>query len=232
MWGEPREGTDAYKVKKFAEARKNEAQKKGFDRLLVDVYFEKLKGLAKRVAIGNGWDKYKHPQIQSLNEADGKLSFEFNSNEYAFEISNRNYMPYGDGVYYNLDLYLNGKKAFGLMVNEHSGEYVTTYSPSIIHAYANDDWVADVLEIQRHYDSASKASEIAYAEDPKKTNKMMQDFGMTESDLAVPHIATATQSSPHASTETFNPAVPKKPLWKRWWFWLIIGYFVLMFLQG
>jgi hypothetical protein len=236
MWGEPRKGTEAYAVKQMAEARKKEACEKGLDKLITDVYFEKLKGLTRRVTIGNGWEAYKYPKIDNLEETEGnkqdkyskKITFHIEDRDYSLVQSDGHYMEHRDGRYYYLDLFLNAKKVFGLMVDEDSNEYVTTYSPSLITAYANDEWVTDFRLIQEHYNKASKQSEIAYAEDPQKTRELMENFGIQSTDLKQEAVSASAANKNMGAVKTI---VTKKPFWKKWWFWAIVAYLILISLS-
>ena len=235
MWGEPRKGTEAYKVKQLAEARSKEAKAKGYDGLLVDLFFERLKSLAERIKIGNGWEKYKHPEIENLKESNGNknndyridVTFDFRDKSYSLQKSRELSREYGDDSYCYLDLYIAGKKAFGLMVNVDSNQYTTNYSPSLITAYANNDWVSDFQEIKAYYENASKASEIAYAEDPEKTKKLMEEFGIYHSDLQE-GINSQSVTTHLSSEEEIIDVAEKKPFWKKWWFWVIVIYLVLV----
>jgi len=227
MYGEPRKGTEAYKVKQLADARKKQAQEKGLDKLITDVYFEKLKGLADHLEHHENWKKYKHLEILNLEEEDvsennykSKLSFDYRGIDYTLLRSSRNTPSYGDDYYYYLDLYRDSKKVFGLMVKEYSDEYSTTYSPGLVTAYANDEWVTDFIEIQKHYTMASKAAEIAYAEDADKTRKLKEEFGISEEEISrTPDSFNGNNSV--QETEHFT---------KKWWFWVlvVIGIIILL----
>ena len=220
MWGEPREGTEAYKVKLIAEKRRKEAEDKNLDDLIVDVFFDRLVDLPRQLKAHKDWNKYKHPDLKNFveekideNEFVLKLSFDFNDNNCVIKKSYKQYREYGENNYYDLELLKNGKKAFSLLVDEYSDEYSTTFSPSLITSYSDDSWADDFIEIKKYYDKASKDSEIAWAENPKRTEELKKDFGIREEDL---------EDNVNQEKKLHNKLSNKKPFWKSFWFWIFV----------
>ena len=137
-----------------------------------------------------------------------------------FLYSNRNYKitrgnafrpEFSDGgVWYDLTLYLNEKKVFEVTEEETSDQYSEYHRPISIKAYLNDDWVEDFKNILSYKDKINKEVEIEWAEDPKKVERLKNDFGITSLDQK---IKTPSEQIEPRKNKTKTLIV---------WFWIIV----------
>lgn len=222
MWGEPREGTEAYKIKQLAEKRKKEAEEKKLDDLFSKTYRDCLK-------YSYAWSKndnkeYVHLDMSSIEEkkenGDRRIDIiEFNIESRHYKITSErksSYLPDDYSYYYNDELFLNGKKVFAISESEKMEEWGTYYSPISVNAYINEDWVSDFIAIRNHHDKISKEHEIKYAEDPEKTNKLKEDFGIVNIEDFGDSLKQQNKELPVSSNKE------TKPFWKSLWFWFIL----------
>ena len=219
MYGEPREGTEAYLVKQEAERRKKLAKDKGLDQLLLDTY-DDLKHYPSWIKD----EKNKRWIHQSISEAkyvgekyDYNIEFKFGDKVYKI-IRKRGYSPeFWEGIWYDLMLSLNEKKIFEITEEETSDQYSTYHRPISVNAYVNDDWAEDFKSINAHRKNMSKEAELEYAEDPKRTQALKDNFGIT----ALPKVPIIFNTKPALKID--------QSIWSKWWVWaLIIGLLVLL----
>lgn len=212
MWGEPREGTEAHAVKKEAERRKKLAQEKGLDNLLVDTY-DNLRHYPSWIKDSRN-KRWIHPSISEAKYVGEKYSyniqFKFDGKVYKI-IREKGFSPeFGDGTWYDLILYLDEKKVFAITEEETSDQYSTYHRPISVNAYINDSWVDDFKNIHEYDKRVSEETELEFAEDPKRTQALKDDFGITD-------ITPESKSSEAQSVEE-----AKKSIWSKWWVWVII----------
>ncbi len=220
MWDQPREGTEAHKVKELAEKRKKEAKDKGLDKLLSSVYHDIIRSYPAWIKNDN--KDCVHPLVTEATdkqeEIDGQkvdaVSFVMDSKHY--KITGKSSWAFmGDDRYYDVVLYVDSKKIFSISETEYSDEYSTTYSPLSVHAYVNDDWVKDFHKIQEHYKKISEERRIKWAEDPNKTRKLKEDFGITDDVIN------------HSKVEGVVYEAKINQFWKKRWFWVLVVLIIL-----
>lgn len=219
MWGEPRKGTEAYLVKQEADKKKKIAKDKGLDSLLVKTYHDTINSYPSWIKNKHN-KRWVHPSVSMVREIGDKYSgdveFKFKEKTYKITRGNHRIPEFNEGSWYDLTLYLENKRVFEVTEEVTSGDYSTYQIPIFVNAYVNDEWVDDFKSIVTHQEEVSKATEIEYAEDPKMTQKLKDDFGIVE---------ISTQTPTNNSEDSVNiVSKPKKPLWKRWLFGIIIVY--------
>ena len=178
----PRQGTEAYHVEQIVEQRKKIAKSKNLDKLIIDVYHDCLHSYPHWIKNERN-KRYVYPLVNSAKYVGKDFSPDIE-----FSISNRNYKitrgnafrpEFSDGgVWYDLTLYLNEKKVFEVTEEETSDQYSEYHRPISIKAYLNDDWVEDFKNILAYKDKINKEVEIEWAEDPKKVERLKNDFGI------------------------------------------------------
>lgn len=215
MWGDPRPGTEADNVNKLVEKRKKQAEESGIDRLFCDTYFDILKTYPTWIKNEhNNVIEYIFPTVTKAEETPNGIVFKLADKTYKIETERK----YGyDNPYYEMKLFLNDRKVFGIDASEDSNPYATFYYPNGINAYVNDDWVNDFKEIQHHHKLINKKREILWAENKERTDEKRQNFGITKEEVI--SYSQSEISSNH-----------KKGVWEKWWFWIIIFIIFLIFI--
>jgi hypothetical protein len=233
MWGdEPREGTEAYKVKELAEKKKKEARDNRYDEFFSTVYHDcSIEHFPSWIKNENR--NYIHPGIISSTERNEKIGgrdyhiVEFLMGDRAYEVRNSSFWG-PDEQYFTRDLYLNGKKIFSISETEHSDEYTSTFNPFNVNAYVNNVWVKDFFEIQQHYEKASREAQVKWAEDPKKTKETRENFGITDKDLERVEASLVIPVSKSHTSQDSVAGINSKPFWKRFWFWVFVFFILVM----
>lgn len=225
MWGEPRKGTEAYLVKQEAERKKKIAEDNGLDQLVIDVYHECLKYYPSWIKDERN-KKWVIPEVSEANVVGNKHSdnveFKFQDNYYKINRSDRWIPEFSDdGTWYKITLFLNDKKVFEVTEEETSDQYSDYHKPISVSAYLNNDWVDDFKNILSHKKKISAQSEIEFAEDPKRIQELRASFGINKN----------PDELKQGSGGAINKKISNKPFWKRWWFWLLILYFLWILLS-
>lgn len=196
MWGEPREGTEAHKVQQEVEKRKKQAKERGLPQLLCDVWFDT--GLKNFYSWQENSSDYIHPDIKNLKKSEIKdvksdvLEFDMRGRHYSVISESESYyssFPGDDGITYThkVTIKLNDKKVFSCDIQESyggvSGYEYSSYSPSSVTSYVSDEWENDFRDIKDYYEIISEEKRLEYAEDPEKTNRLKEDFGIEDAGL-------------------------------------------------
>lgn len=214
MWDQPREGTEAYLVKREAERRQKLAKDKKLDQLLIDAYTECIKFYPAWKKNQN--KKYVHPAVSEAKALGGEHSndFQFKMGEVTYKVTrgDRWTPEFGEGTWYELTLFVDGKKVFAVTEEETHDEYSSYHRPVFVKAFVDDTWANDFKEILAHNKKVHDQASIEYAENPELTRKLKEDFGITE----VPSRSISN-----------NPALREedpegKSIWSKWWVWVII----------
>ena len=222
MYDQPRKGTEAHAVQQEVERRKKLAKTKELDKLLSDLYHKTLRLYPARFK--NARNKlWVYPEVSSAEELTGKekgVQFVFGNK--AYRITEESWNAWiGDDRYNNLALFLNDQKVFAVTENITSDEWDTYYSPGNVTAYVNEDWVSDFKNIQEYEKRKEHETAISRAEDPEKTQKLKEDFGITEVQIASPE----KPGIPSPKTEAKGSS-------KKFWIWVIVIIVLLVWISN
>lgn len=165
--------------------KKMVAEEAGLDRLLLRAYHRSvrhypawMKNLKDR--------KYVYPEVADATEKVTKdqlgetfiTEFSVRSRKYTI-VSRRKGTILAQNIYYILELFINGEKAFAVsekhdlrLKNEH-------YYTLNIEAYINEDWVDDFRKINEHWEKTIAATELEPSEeDIALINRLKKDFNI------------------------------------------------------
>jgi hypothetical protein len=231
-WGEPRPGTEAYAVRQEVLRKQKIARELGLDRLFSDAYHEYgLRNYENWLNTDNN-KKWVHPDISRVVNGRDQVSgkeihyVEFSMAGQGYKVTCREWLGEG-GTYNDLTLYMNGRRVFEIHESVDSGQYSTTYRPSMIDAYVNDDWVNDFKKIKEHHQKVSEQASIEYAEDTKRLQETKGAFGIEEIANTVETTQKRSDISPtSASSSTFAGAASASG--RKLGIWIVVAIFVIL----
>ncbi|EKD46972.1 MAG: hypothetical protein ACD_66C00276G0009 [uncultured bacterium] len=184
----PRKGTEAYRVHQEVEKKKNLAKEKKVDELISELYFE-------NITYYPSWIKHEDRSyvpaiITSASESKEKgkkderdkkiINITLNDKKYKFAFEENSFST-PDGEYNThglLELFDGDKKVLGLDVSLEHGDYDSTWSPFGIEAFIDGDWIEDFRSLKKQKIKDDKERALKEAENPEKTKKMKDNFGI------------------------------------------------------
>jgi hypothetical protein len=239
MLNDARPGTEAHRIQQEVLRRKQIAKGKGLDKLLSDTYHDIIKYYPARIEnernrrgvpteVSSAIEIKVRSQENPKDNLDG-VELVFNDKKYRITAKEKpSYASFNDDVsgYCELKLYLNEKLVFALSESIHTDEWVTSYFPFEIEAYASDDWVSDFLRIKDHQDVATRQSRIESAEDPERTRALREAFNISASSENAVDAKPAFNPQPSqalaAKLGVRQATYQKKSIFSKWWFWVAV----------
>jgi hypothetical protein len=206
-WGEPRPGTEAYAVKQEVARRQKMAREKGLDQLLSDAYHND--GLQQYEAWLNSEKnkRWVHPEVTGVVSGKDQVRkeqvpfIEFSMAGDTYKVTCREWRDEAD-TYNDLTLYMNGQRIFEIGEVINRDQYRTTYRPSSISAYVNDEWVGAFKKIKDHHQRMRELASIEYAEDKKRLQETKDAFGIVAIPSAAQIIPKRDEIVPVSSAST------------------------------
>ncbi len=192
MFSDSGKRTLAYKVKELAEMKRKEARDKNLDQLFSDTYNKCIKYFpfwaknSNKIYIHNSVKDLKETGERTEDKPSTAVEFTFNFNRY--EITNERQRGFLDSnPCYKRELYMNGKKVFGISESEYGPLWAKIdYGVFTINAFVNEDWVNDFREIRDYPRKIMEEESVKRIEDPVRVEKLKEDFGIgpTEVEMA------------------------------------------------
>lgn len=214
-------GTESYKIKKEVDRKKKLAEQKGLDQLLSAVYHECIRNwpawladVDKRKFVYPGTKGVVEKIIKDPNLGDIRVT-EFSIGDKRYKLTSRRRGSFvKNDIFYILELFLNNVKVFAVSEYEEIKTFVTDYYPFSVDAYANEDWVGDFIKIALHKEEIDKLKEAKPAEDLQRIKQLRKDFNIEN----------------FSGEDNAQNQPGQKPLWQRWWAWLIFAFVMLLLL--
>lgn len=160
------------------------AEEAGLDKLLLDAYHRSI----RYYPVWHKSDetkKYIYPGVEDISDKFIKepagdtyvTEFSLGGKKYKL-VSLRRGTFLARGIYYVVELFLNGEKAFAVSEKHDLRIRDRHYYTLNIEAYRSEDWVEDFRKINEFYDAIEKTMREAPAEDPEFINRLKNNFNV------------------------------------------------------
>lgn len=173
------------KVRREVAYKKKVAEEAGLDRLLLRAYHKNIRHYPKWIKSAES-RKYIYPEAANVTEKTTKDEFgetfvtEFSVRDKKYTVvSRRKGTLLAQNIYYVVELFINGDKAFAVSEKHDVRLKDEHYYTLNIEAYLNEDWVDDFRKINEYGEKIAAEEELAPSEeDAEFLNKLKGDFNI------------------------------------------------------
>lgn len=172
-------------VRREVAYKKKVAEEAGLDRLFLRAYHKSIRHYPAWIKSAEN-KKYVHPEIADATEKVTKdpfgetftTDFSIRNKEYKI-ISRRKGTLLGHNIYYVVELFINGEKAFAVSEKHDLRLRDEHYYTLNVEAYLNEDWVEDFRKINMHVEKVAAAEELVPSEeDVELVDRLKKDFNI------------------------------------------------------
>ena len=190
IWNaKPRKGTEAHRVQGEVKKIKKIAEDKQVKELVSDLYFNSIKYYPhwlKNNQIGDHVSSIVSNAIERKENGTKKdhdneiIGITLNGNDYKFIFRESSFStPDGEwNTHGLLELFSGNKKILAINASLEHSDYDSNWRPFGIEAFIDGDWMDDFHALKNAKEKDYKEWLLKEAEDPNKTNKLKQNFGI------------------------------------------------------